>query len=333
MEPSRALRSGHEEAGRCFMAWLTVVGLAAEIDDLRFQEEGRIVPAPGLELLRDRGEEASREAADAVGAIGRLCGCTVAEQVDLAVRADLDRRIGNASRSARLATSQAQRALRQLAQLAFGVSAFTIGGDRIERLDMAAVAVLHPPLGAGSAVSMVEDGVDLWSRTLPELEIEVAGMLCRVLVDRRTGLLLRSQGQEVSFTVDGGDTLRGGQLWPGWSGGTWRPWGGRSAPMTSGRWNSRHRSRRACRPGRRSVHSGMAGCAVWRTSAFRWRLPLGRVLTVSPVTVGLASDISFSTRITLGIKEETGGLEKVAEWQSDVFVFCILHPVGGRLVC
>jgi hypothetical protein len=209
MEPSRALRSGHEEAGRCFMAWLSVVGLAAEIDDLRFQEEGRIVPAPGLELLRDRGEEASREAADAVGAIGRLCGCTVAEQVDLAVRADLDRRIGNASRSARLATSQAQRALRQLAQLAFGVSAFTIGGDRIERLDMAAVAVLHPPLGAGSAVSMVEDGVDLWSRTLPELEIEVAGMLCRVLVDRRTGLLLRSQGQEVSFTVDGGDTLRG----------------------------------------------------------------------------------------------------------------------------
>ncbi len=76
-----------------------------------------------------------------------------------------------------------ERVTRQLAQLALGVSTGLAPGKRAERLDNAAVAVLHPPAGTDRQVDLVEDGLELFSRDRQDLQVELRGLFCRMLLD------------------------------------------------------------------------------------------------------------------------------------------------------
>ena len=104
---------------------------------------------------------------------------------------------------------QCERITRDIAQLAFGISACA-SGPLVERLDRAGVAVLHPPRGSGQAVPLHEDGLTLRSKSERELAIELAGVICRILVDRRTVVSLLLPGLNIEgiyMEVDAGTTL------------------------------------------------------------------------------------------------------------------------------
>jgi hypothetical protein len=100
--------------------------------------------------------------------------------------------------------------VRKLAQLAFGVSAARAASDAIERMDRAGVAVFHPPKGLGRSVLLVEDGLSLLSTSRRELVIELAGVVCRLLIDRGARVTFRKRGGgawRLDWTVDAQDTL------------------------------------------------------------------------------------------------------------------------------
>jgi hypothetical protein len=115
----------------------------------------------------------------------------------------------------------AARRLRQLAQLALGVSANLGGHDRAYRLDRAAVAVLHPPSTRRPVVLLHEDGLRLQSRRPGEVVVELCGAVSRLLLDRFGVLELRDgEGHHVEAWVDGMDLLvafsppNGPMIWP-----------------------------------------------------------------------------------------------------------------------
>jgi hypothetical protein len=100
--------------------------------------------------------------------------------------------------------------MRRLAQLGFGVSALLGGSARIERLDRTCVAVLHPPDGHGIAVPLLSDGVSLAARSREDLVVEVAGIVCRLLIDRGAKVRFEVPGPAggwFEFTVEPGDVL------------------------------------------------------------------------------------------------------------------------------
>jgi hypothetical protein len=162
---------------RATRAWLLGKRLAAEVDELRFEGEESPVPAPGLPKLLERLEKDLRDV------------CDLSDRVAILVRdpgqtADLEARIEVDVDAAEEGADEAELVTRRIAQLAFGVSSGLGGSERVQRLDRAAVAVLHPPPGTGRSVGLVDDGLELFSRHVPELPIELGGIICRMLVDR-----------------------------------------------------------------------------------------------------------------------------------------------------
>jgi hypothetical protein len=109
-----------------------------------------------------------------------------------------------------VAAREAERALRSLAQRAFGVSARTAGGPWSSLLDRAAVAALHPPEGEGPRAGLAQDGLVLHSKTRDELVLEIAGLVGRLLVERlaRVRLGVRRGGPAVLLEVDLDDSLQ-----------------------------------------------------------------------------------------------------------------------------
>jgi hypothetical protein len=128
------VQKANDVAAAAALAWIAAIGLATEIDDLRLQEEDRLVPAPGLRVIWDSVVTAAHNAADAAERFSRLLSSGTSAAVRAAAMSD-----------ARAAQATAELGLRRLAQLGFGVSAQSLGGDRIELLDRTCVAVLHPP--------------------------------------------------------------------------------------------------------------------------------------------------------------------------------------------
>lgn len=191
------VQDANDSAGRAARAWLIAVGLATEVDAVRFPDGFSPVPAPGLDSYLSAAERAAADAslrADRVAALSADPG---------AIDATLE-----ASAETFIAAAGAEHAARQMAQLALGVSAHLIGDDRVERLDRAAVAVLHPPAGSGRPVGLIEDGMVLEAKARPEAVVEIAGAICRLLIDRNTRLVVTAQtGESVELTVDADDTL------------------------------------------------------------------------------------------------------------------------------
>jgi hypothetical protein len=208
---SRAARSpgqrANEAALRAMRAWLLGKCLAAEVDELRFGEEGGPVPAPGLPKLLDRLEHDVRDV------------CDLSDRVSILLRdpdqtEQLEARIKVEANAAEEGADESERVARRIAQLAFGVSSGLEGNERVQRLDRAAVSVLHPPPGTGTPVGLVDDGLELFSRHTPELRIELGGIICRMLVDRnvtvRFGQVELRVGPDETFHLS---SPEGDQVW------------------------------------------------------------------------------------------------------------------------
>jgi hypothetical protein len=179
--PVRVRRDPRERANaaalRASRAWLLAKGLAAEVDELRFEAEDAPVPAPGLTKLLDRLEKDFRDV------------CDLSDRVSVLLRdpdqtSDLLSRIDLVTDAADEGADETEVLARRIAQLAFGVSSGLEYTERVDRLDRVAVAVLHPPPGTGTPVGLVDDGFEFFSLHAPELLIELGGIICRMLIDR-----------------------------------------------------------------------------------------------------------------------------------------------------
>jgi hypothetical protein len=161
---------------RASRAWLLGRGLAAEVEQVRFTGGGAPVPAPGLPQLLDRLEQDLRDVLALSDRVDALLGGPE-RAVDLPAIVAVE--LGAAEEGA----DEIERVTRQLAQLALGVSTGMPPSKRAERLDGAAVAVLHPPAGSGRTVHLIDDGLELLGSDRRELEVELRGLCCRMLLD------------------------------------------------------------------------------------------------------------------------------------------------------
>ena len=193
METLEAVHEAKDVAGLAQRVWLMASGLADEIDDLRFQPEERVVPAPGLETLR--------QAADA----GAARAHELANRVAILAREAQDDSITRALDELHLAVVDVQTAARRLAQLGMGVSSAPLGGERIERLDRACVAVLRASDVCSTEVRGAE--LALTARTRAEAAVELGGLFCRLLVDRRPALAATAGAATARIFVDRRDVL------------------------------------------------------------------------------------------------------------------------------
>ena len=105
---------------------------------MRFKGGDDPVAAPGLPKLLDRLE---RDLRDVLALSERIDGLVDGPERSL----DLPQIIAVELDAAEEGADEIERVTRQLAQLALGVSTGLPPGKRAERLDNAAVAVLHPP--------------------------------------------------------------------------------------------------------------------------------------------------------------------------------------------
>jgi hypothetical protein len=156
-------------------AWLLGRALAAEVEQVRFTG-GEPVPAPGLPELLDRLEQDLRDVLALSDRVDTLLGGP-----ERAV--DLPAIVAVELSAAEEGAEEIERVTRQLAQLALGVSTGLAPSRRAERLDSAAVAVLHPPAEGGRTRHLVDDGLELFGHDRRELEVELRGLCCRMLLD------------------------------------------------------------------------------------------------------------------------------------------------------
>ncbi len=181
---------------RASRAWLLGRGLAAEVEDLRLRAGEDPIPAPGLPQLLERLE---RDLRDVLALSERVDALTAGPEraVDLPsiIAVELD--------AAEEGADEIERVTRQLAQLALGVSTGLAPSKRADRLDNAAVAVLHPPTGTDPTRALVDDGLELFSRDRQELQVELRGLCCRMLLDGNT----RARIGEVELGVGSDQTL------------------------------------------------------------------------------------------------------------------------------
>jgi hypothetical protein len=195
-------------ASRATRAWLFGTCLAAEVDDLRVGGEGGpVVPAPGLAKLLLRLEHHVRDVCDMSDRVLDLLGSPDQSE-------ELEARIEVEADAAEQGAEESERVVRRIAQLACGVSSALGSGERAHRLDRAAVAVLHPPPGAGALVGLVDDGLEFYSRRTRGLRIELRGVVRRMLVDRnvavRFGRMELRVGADETFHLS---TPEGDRTW------------------------------------------------------------------------------------------------------------------------
>jgi hypothetical protein len=177
---------------RASRAWLLGTSLANEIEEVRFQAGEDPIPAPGLPMLLERLEQdlydvlALSERVDAL-----LLGPERTVDLPSIVEVEVD--------AAEEGADETERVARRLAQLALGVSTGLVPSKRAERLDSAAVAVLHPPSGTGIPVGLAEDGLELFCHSRRELLVELRGTFCRMLLDRNVAVDIGDVGLRVEF--------------------------------------------------------------------------------------------------------------------------------------
>ena len=227
------LQMANDAAARALLAWLNVGGLAAEVEEVRIRADGDAVSTPGLDDVRTNAEEAARGACDAADTASSLVEQLLLIRTNPAEAAAVSEDAASAMRAyerVQRAAYAAERASRDLAQLAFGVSAHVESNDRVERLDRAAVAVLQPPPGQRGGRDLLSDGLRLRARHRPELVTELAGIVCRVLVDRVARVVLTTPSGRVEMWVDPRDALQVTSDPPAFGGEAERAWRRPSRP-------------------------------------------------------------------------------------------------------
>ena len=173
-------------AARAIQAWLVAEGLATEIRRLAESDPSNPTPTPGLDQLL---EEARAASIDAHHAADKRLRDDSPDGYDAAVRCAHK-------------TLQAERAARLIAQLAMGVSACHGSGPITERLDRAAVAVITDPL---TGERMSTDTVKLASTTAEGLLPEIAGLICRAIIE--PGTVIEVGPVEMAADKNGGLTV------------------------------------------------------------------------------------------------------------------------------
>ena len=179
-----ALEAANAAAAEATTAFMLGRGLAAEIDDLRFPDDGPLIPAPGLDdLIRALGEAAG-EACNAADRVPNLFDAN-ARSVAVAL--------------ARFENDRATKAVRRIAQVLLGVSSALGWNDAIARAERAAVSVLFPV--DGPAVPLIADGLELTGQTRAALRTELSGALCRMVVDHNVALALGPWANPVAIIL------------------------------------------------------------------------------------------------------------------------------------
>jgi len=219
-DPAHLRQATNDLANRAMRAWVMAAGLATEIEGIR-AEQTKVPPAPGLATIRESVNRAAKRAAAAAdpawGLAERMmeCMCTIdatptPDDDTVRMLHETEDQLLAANKKALASAREAEYSMRRLAQLGFGVSALLGGSARIERLDRTCVAMLHPPEGHGIGVPLRQDGVSLAARSREDLVVEVAGIVCRILIDRGTKVRFEvpgSAGGWFEFSVEPGDTL------------------------------------------------------------------------------------------------------------------------------
>jgi len=188
------LEAVNDHAQRATADWTATKGITAELLELRLEGDSGPVPAPGLLELIDSIDEHLRLTVEASDLAHLLAGDPNPDE-------ETFERFFVAAEVCQTEGALVGRVHRDIAQLALGISSRLGGSGRVERLDRAAVAALHPPLGRW--VGLIEDGVKIPPLTLPQLEVVLGGLICRMLIDRQVLLVL----DEVTLFIDDGETL------------------------------------------------------------------------------------------------------------------------------
>ncbi len=169
-------------AARATTAYLIGRGLAVEIEDSRFPDDGDPIPAPHVEELIAELGAATSDACNAGDLVAQLLN----DPDDEALNDSLDAALAETLR----ASEAAQRANRTLAQLMLGVTSQLGWNDEIARAERAATMVLHP--AEERVVPLTEDGLMLRARHDPELVTELCGAFCRMIIDHNCELEIRT---------------------------------------------------------------------------------------------------------------------------------------------
>jgi hypothetical protein len=179
-DADRALATANEAANEASGFLVRVRGLADLIDRFRFRDPSTVIPAPGIHELPDEVEIHAIEAMRAAATCRILTLQAVGDEDD--DRPGLLQEVNRASDRAQGDAADAQRLTRQLAQLLLGVAQVPYDGEDVELVERSAIAMLQ-----GS--SMADDEPPLRSRTVPEFEVELAGVIARVLLEAGAGAI------------------------------------------------------------------------------------------------------------------------------------------------
>jgi len=97
-------------------------------------------------------------------------------------------------------------ALRQIAQIGLGVGSFTDGDDQVLRLERACTEILFVAPDDSERFDLADDGPTLDGPTQSDAEVQLAGMLCRLILNRQVVLTIdTAQGQmNITRASDGG---------------------------------------------------------------------------------------------------------------------------------
>lgn len=187
------------------LAHATAVGLFEVIDRFRFADPAHPIPAPGLADLPD---DVHRHALDAIHAAASATILTERSEPD-------DPALDQAVARAQEAGLAAQRGLRHIAQIGLGVAQHSNDGDEVELLERTLIGVL---VHDTAEVTAAEDAFPIVGRTRPEVSVELAGLIARMIcesprpavVDHPAGFVVGADGADdvvVAVTPDGGVTV------------------------------------------------------------------------------------------------------------------------------
>lgn len=206
-----------DAAARTAVGWLLGEGLVAAIDEVRREwPEVATMPLPGLAECRSW---LAGAASAATGESDRLgAASTEAPLVSTLDRADpatIEVVTRAAAERAEAARADLEPTLRVLAQLALGVTSHAGESVLVTLVERAAVEVLLGGPGPEPPVALVDESrLDLRARDRAGLRVELAGLVCRVLVDADTVLTFTAHDRPEPLAALGcGDD---GVLWLSW---------------------------------------------------------------------------------------------------------------------
>lgn len=172
----------HNAVTRSLDAWMKGRGLAAEIEALRWSPDGGPIPAPGLSSLIQELDASSGET------------CLAAEVVDNSEGDDS----ATAAESAARFAAEAEGTARQIAQLCLGVTSHLASNDAVLRAERASVQILST---TGGRVHLVDDRFTSSAIHFEELSVDLAGAICRMIIDHSVEMVLTSKADPAAFSI------------------------------------------------------------------------------------------------------------------------------------